>query len=245
MDKFRQFLKQREDEMNVDTPSEEVWQHIPENTAPKKNKIIPFVKRYAVAASVIVLIGAGIIIVKTTGKNSLSDDNVVKTNESVKKDTAIEMKKTIDSISVPEMVKLMPSADQKKSSQRFSIRTNNIIPGKVKSADKGITMIDNGYAQLINFQIKKVCSTPVYAEQPGYFDQFALQLKQMDAGEANVKKDIQAYGLNDQLLEQLINVYQQKLNLLKNLQQEINKMNNRVKENEAPSDNLKPYFINL
>ena len=40
--------------------------------------------------------------------------------------------------------------------------------------------------------------------------------------------EIGAYGVNDMVLEQFIQLYQQKLLLLKQLQDEINKMNNRA-----------------
>jgi len=51
--------------------------------------------------------------------------------------------------------------------------------------------------------------------------------------------------MSDQLLNQLINIYQIKLNTLKQLQLEMNKINNRIKQNRVPVDSVKTYFINI
>jgi hypothetical protein len=67
----------------------------------------------------------------------------------------------------------------------------------------------------------------------------------MERDEQNIKRDIRKGGLTDELLDQLINVYQQKLNMLKQLQNEIHKTNNRFKQNRGPVDSTKPYFLNI
>jgi glutamate mutase epsilon subunit len=85
----------------------------------------------------------------------------------------------------------------------------------------------------------------MYAESPEYFDDFKIQIKQMERDEKVIKSDIAKRGMSDQLLDQLINLYQQKLNTLKQLQIEMNKTNNRYKQNRAPVDPVKTYFLNL
>ena len=98
---------------------------------------------------------------------------------------------------------------------------------------------------MVKLQLKNIRSTPVYGETADYFNVFKQTLKQIDTDEANIKNNIKTNGLNDVLLEQLINVYQEKINVLKNLQQEMNKINNKVKDNQLPSDSLKSHFINI
>ena len=66
----------------------------------------------------------------------------------------------------------------------------------------------------------------------------------MDEDEMLLKKDIESYGMNDQLLEALINIYQQKLNLLKILKAEIHKMNKTTKEKQMQG-RLPSYYLNL
>jgi hypothetical protein len=67
----------------------------------------------------------------------------------------------------------------------------------------------------------------------------------MDRDERQVRNDIKAYGLTNEFLEQLINVYQQKLTLLKNLQTEVNKMNNKVREKQSPSEKTEVHYLNI
>ncbi len=67
----------------------------------------------------------------------------------------------------------------------------------------------------------------------------------MDQDEQAVRNDIKTYGLTSEFLEQLINVYQQKLDVLKNLQTEINKMNNKVREKQAPSEKPEVHYLDI
>jgi hypothetical protein len=105
--------------------------------------------------------------------------------------------------------------------------------------------VENSFTQVINLQKAKVNTTPLIAENPGYFNDFAIEMKRMERDEQSIKRDIRKSGLTDELLDQLINVYQQKLNMLKQLQNEIHKTNNRFKQNRGPVDSTKPYFLNI
>ena len=67
----------------------------------------------------------------------------------------------------------------------------------------------------------------------------------MEKDEARIKSYIHKNGMSDELLDQLINVYQQKLNMLKQLQKEMQKLNSRYKQNRPVIDTLKTYFLNL
>jgi hypothetical protein len=86
---------------------------------------------------------------------------------------------------------------------------------------------------------------PMYAESPDYFLDFKQQIKQIEKDEKEIKTDITKKGMSDELLEHLINLYQQKLSVLKQLQIEMNKTNNRYQLNRGPVDSTKTYFLNL
>jgi hypothetical protein len=79
-------------------------------------------------------------------------------------------------------------------------------------------------------QLKKLEATPIHVESPGYFHAFKKEWYDMEKDEKKIKDDIRLYGLNDRALEQFIQLYQQKLLMLKQLQEEINKMNNRAQQ---------------
>ena len=85
----------------------------------------------------------------------------------------------------------------------------------------------------------------MYTETPEYFNDFKIQISQMEKDEKVIKSDIAKRGMNDELLDQLINLYQQKLNILKQLQIEMNKTNNRFKQNRGPVDSTRTYFLNI
>jgi len=85
----------------------------------------------------------------------------------------------------------------------------------------------------------------MFAETPDYFNDFKLQIRQIERDERGIKSDISKQGMNDALVDQLINLYQQKLAVLKQLQIEMNKTNNRYKQNRGPVDSSKTYFLNM
>ena len=85
----------------------------------------------------------------------------------------------------------------------------------------------------------------MYAETPEYFNDFKIQIKQIEKDEKAIKSDIAKRGMTDELLDQLINIYEQKLNTLKQLQIEMNKTNNRFKQNRGPVDSTRTYFLNI
>jgi hypothetical protein len=131
-------------------------------------------------------------------------------------------------------------------------RSANPKTPKSKDPDRSIPntidevhLIDKSYATLINNQLKKLRSTPLYAENSNYFAFYVDQFKQMDHDEQTVRDDIKRYGLTNEFLEQLINVYQQKLNLLKSLQTEVNKMNNKVRERLARPGKPEAHYLNI
>jgi hypothetical protein len=105
--------------------------------------------------------------------------------------------------------------------------------------------MEASFTQVINLQKARISTTPLYAESPVYFSEFHNQLQQIEKDEAQIKSYIQKNGMSDELLEQLINVYQQKLNMLKLLQTEMQKLNSRFKQNRPAVDTLKTYFLNL
>ncbi len=105
--------------------------------------------------------------------------------------------------------------------------------------------VENSFKQVINLQRNKVGTIPMYAESAEYFTDFKVQIKQLEKEEKSIKAEVVQHGLTDELLNQLINLYQIKLTTLKQLQTEMNKINNRIKQNRRPVDSIKTYFIHI
>jgi hypothetical protein len=105
--------------------------------------------------------------------------------------------------------------------------------------------VEKSFVTLISLQKEKVCNTPVFAENQSYFNDFYRQLHQMEEDEKDLRKEITRDGLSNQLLSQLINIYQQKLSVLEKLQKEINKTNTCYKQNKQPNAVQQNYFLHL
>jgi hypothetical protein len=109
---------------------------------------------------------------------------------------------------------------------------------KIKKTVSPLKAMEDNYAFIINYQVKKLERTPIYAEDANYFHVFKKQWYDLEKDEKKVRHDAQLYGLNDKIVDQLIQLYQQKLWLLQELQTEITKMNIRAHqypELEKPS----------
>ena len=225
MDKLKDYLLHHQADLDVDSPGNDTWEYIESKIAdkPDQPRIPTRVVRYAVAACGIALAGVGLwLAIKKQPAPPKEKTEIVLRKEENKPATAI-----VRNTTTPKPAHRKPRSKK-----------------PPKPSDE-IGIIDKSYSSLIDYQLRKLRTTPLYAENGNYFSFYVEQLKQMDQDEQQVRNDIKTYGLTSELLGQLINVYQQKLNLLKNLQTEINKMNNKVKEKQAPSEKAEVHYLNI
>ena len=110
---------------------------------------------------------------------------------------------------------------------------------------KALENVENSFTQVINMEKTRINTTPLTAEDPGYFKDFGRQIAMMESDEVAVKKEIKKNGITDGLLDRLINIYQQKLNVLKQLQKEMQKTNNRYKQGRPTEESPRLYFLNI
>jgi hypothetical protein len=230
MDKLKDYLLLHKADLDVDSPANDTWEHIESKIAdrPDQPGIATRVLRYAAAACVIALAGVGLwmaINIEAIKKEPVPGKEKIETT--LRKEEKTPDKDLVRNTSKPKQV-------------RYKARSQ-----KPAKSSYEIDIIDKSYSSLIDYQLRKLRTTPLYAENGSYFSFYVEQLKQMDQDEQEVRNDIKTYGLTTEFLGQLINVYQQKLNLLKNLQAEINKMNNKVKEKQAPSEKAEVHYLNI
>jgi hypothetical protein len=233
MDELKKYLQQHRSEMDEDIPSVNLLQRIHDNKVPvKKVNLFYIGYKIAAAACVLAFIMGGSWLLLHRDKPVIVAGNK---NNPVQKDSNPSLTATTNT--------------------HISIKTGTVIKNN-KPADQTNTAAANlpqqllqsfsyNYTQLVNLQLKDIRNTPLYGETGDYFNDFKHNLNQMDADEVKIKLKIKRVGLSDVLLEQLINVYQQKINLLKDLQHEISKLNNRVKENQSPLDSVHIHYINI
>jgi len=233
MDEFKKYLKNHRDNLDIDEPGQQLWENIRQKTEPAKKAIgFLIITKWAVAACILLLAGIGIkqFIEKKTDNTSLQ----VRSEKG---------------ISTPAQ-KTMPIAN---SQQPIAINvsknkptTNNQQPIASKpEARSFLHEIETSFTQVIDLQRSRISHTPMYTETPDYFKDFTIEIRQIEKDEKVIKSDIAKRGMTDELLDQLINLYQQKLNTLKQLQIEMNKTNNRYKQSRGPVDSVKTYFLNI
>ncbi len=251
MDELKKYLQTNASHFEEDIPDARVWQNIKHQIQPpKKNQALIFsIAKYCVAACVVFLAGIGVwhLLQKTQYTEDFSKTNqlaIIDSNH--KKDSELVTQETIDT---PFAVITSTTKNIAKKllldTQKF---VGNTINNSFEISPAGfiqVRSIDSQFSQVINIQRNIINQTPLFAESPAFFKDFISSYQQIENDEKSVKKDITKIGLSNDLLEQLINVNQQKLNLLKLLLTEINKTNNRFKQNRNLIDTMKTYFIEI
>lgn len=240
MDEFKKYLQQNRSSLDVEEPSSAIWDRIERQQPAKKTTVVIMMTRWVAAACVLVLAGIGVWSLLQDSSNHELSNNLtanVKTQQPIEQPAA-----TVPETETVTISKEMIDAVKKEDKKRNTPRVKSIPQRQDLIA---MNNIENSFKQVINLQRDKVGSTPMFAESAEYFTDFKVQIKQLEKDEKSIKAEIVKRGMTDQLLNQLINIYQIKLNTLKQLQLEMNKINNRIKQNRVPVDSVKTYFINI
>ena len=253
MDELKKHIQQRLNEMDVDEPSDRSWDHIQGQLFAPKSKVIQLPVRWAVAACIVLLAGIGLFLFT---QNSTQKDIVESTkieNKAGGKDdinTKPTSKANIDSTTDRQVAKEMAKATPKEKNKKILHEAKNYLVKNTRPLNtpediKALENVENSFTQVINMEKTRINTTPLTAEDPGFFNDFGRQIAMMESDEAAVKKEIKKHGITDGLLDRLINIYQQKLNVLKQLQKEMQKTNNRYKQCKSTEEMPKLYFLNI
>ena len=232
MDDVKKYLFENRDELDVEkAPHPKVWQHIQQHAPVKKTWITVNMLKWAAAASVLIVAGAAASYLywkqPAAPRVIVNDTTTTKTPEQAGRTDSSsitfspytsETPVAADSSDLPAASDELVKEDHRKS-----------LPAKPKELTLA-DAVDQNYKPIIVRQLKRLEKTPIYAESPSYFNDLKKQWQDLEEDEKQVKADIDNIGLNDNVMAQLVRIYQQKLSLLKQLQHEINKMNNQVKK---------------
>ena len=254
MDEFKKHIQQRLDELDIDEPNDKNWENIQQQLFPKKKLVISMAVRWVAAACVILLVGIGFFLMDNNSnpkqivtvpsiQKEVKGNNVqqISTTKNTKEDGSVNVR-GVESISQKEPV--TASTDIRKE---FAVERKHTEPKRDYATEKALQGVESSFTQVINLERERINTTPLNAEDPSYYKDFNKRMKEMETDEAIIKQDIRKQGISDDLLDRLINVYQQKLNVLKQLQTEIQKTNTRYKQSkqEGQADNPKTYFLNI
>ncbi|RFM27079.1 hypothetical protein [Deminuibacter soli] len=241
MDPFKQYLQQHADELDTDAPRPMVWQRIEQDINATKKAPVRLYLRWAVAASIAVLLGCMVWLVIPRHTNTVA----VTTQPAVS-----------HTPETPAMAEQPQAATEEhstiaahKNTNGESIRKTGTAAAKPEQVpthpDETLVLhhLEAGFISVINMQLDKVRSMPMYAEGPQYYSSFKHQFQQLEEDEKALKRSIAKTGITDEQLSALIDIYQQKINVLKQLQNEIIKTNNAWKQHQ--DDQSSPSFMNI
>lgn len=245
MDELKKYLQNHRDQLGDDAPSPKVWTGISESLEPAATPVFRISYRWAAAAILLLIAGAGLWYWNqpTQPAQELVKEMKQPVLPTVEPSLVDTMERTITAAltkpaaKAKNMQRGFPAATPITTIHTVSELSNNDL---VKMAS-----LESSFTQVINLQKARISTTPLYAESPSYFKDFKLQMQQMEKDEKQIKVFISKNGMTDELLDQLINVYQQKLTMLKQLQNEMQKLNTRYKQNRESVDTAKTYFLNL
>lgn len=259
MDNLKEYIQQNIHLIEHNNePSKKAWKNI-KTSIGKQEKVVAIkppskiilLCKYAVAACVIglAIVGAVHLINNKSQPNNIDTATIeqpinnIKPNTKndtpiniVEPDTPLAVIQTVAKTFIKAVANTVISDDTINALISNTTNNNGIAFTQVKS-------IDSQYNQVIDLQKNIISNTPIYAENAAYFKSFSSDFKQMEADEKRIKKDMASFGFKQELLSQLINVYQQKLDLLKMFQTEINKTNIRYKQNRNNVDSSKIYYV--
>jgi hypothetical protein len=260
MDKLPSYLQAQKMDMDFDEPSPLLQEKIVQQSKPliaKKVMVLQWLK-WAAAAFIIAFAGIGVFSLindKENAATTVATNKVIENTKPTDTNTiAIAPSEKITKIESTNSVLLKKKIEKtvinntKNKPQEPLLAKNKLNKTAIQIAtpiNKAIEAIDEQFLQVVNIQKDRIKNTPLFAENEAYFKDFKEQMKLLDNDEQATRRTLKKDPLNADVLGGLITIYQQKLGLLKSLQTEINKLNNKYKQNKEPIDSARSYFLNI
>ncbi|HEX2845604.1 MAG TPA: hypothetical protein VHN59_03565 [Chitinophagaceae bacterium] len=247
MDELKKYLQNNRSHIDTDMPDDELWKGVKNSLHPPAT--IPLFVKWMVAACLVLAVGTGIYFFTHPAEKILVTDTSPNDTSSAiapADTTANEEKNAEKQSPLPVIAEKEPVIVHKK---KTILKNTVIVPGREKQTRSaplyGFEGIEASYAAMLDIQLERVRTQPIYAEDPGYFHLFKKQFADLARDEEQVKQQLKLSPYDETLLDELITIYQRKISVLKQLQFEINKMNNKVKQTNAGLLLQKPSYITL
>jgi hypothetical protein len=249
MDKLKEFIAAHRNEMDVDLPTDKVWRNIEKAGQEKrKGRVVPMRWLSAAAASVCLVIGLYFLFPRHTEPTIAMVDKVIN-------DTTKQPAKTpvIDSADDDPHVPILPMAKAerriKSTTEERTVEKEPATAGQVAKVEEPSVaevfhQVQQSYGRMVSNELEAVRNTPVYGEDAESFSLFKRQFDDLQREEDQIAQDYKNNGQLSEQIDRTITVYQEKIKLLKQLQSEIKKVNNKTK-NRVPLAKDKPSYINI
>jgi hypothetical protein len=228
-DPLKNHITENKNKLEIDIPDEASWEKISRFISAKRRMPVQRIKKsliYLSAACIITIICLGVFRYINTVEPNLGKEIVKRI--SLRKATKASDTANIQESNNNQLIVKQPLPDQ---SLKQGNKNKSIAVAASKSAKKQkenslpleVLQIQKDYDQLIAGQIAYTKSLAVYGENPSYFQEFMNDFKALENQEKELRKSIAENGLQENSIDDLAMIYQQKLTVLKKLQNEINK----------------------
>ncbi len=230
MDELKKYLRDHRADLDVEAPPRtELWQSIQQQVDVRRKPVMKPVYKWVAAAGLIVMAGATMYLVWMNEPGSMAQVEPTVTEQPIPEITGrTDSSEPAISPLPGEVIAVGPGEKTVKQTDPVRSKPRKLIRPALPRQRTFVDELQENYATIIRSQLKKLESTPIHVESANYFHAFKKQWIDMEKDEAKLKEDIVMYGMSDMTIGQFIQLYQQKLLLLKQLQDEINQMNNRA-----------------
>ncbi|PZP50763.1 MAG: hypothetical protein DI598_04835 [Pseudopedobacter saltans] len=254
MDNFKKYIQENKPDLDLDRPGSHLWERIEQDLeiVEVNKKTVPMWRWMVAAACLLLVLVSAFFLFEKNKKEMpaiLVKKEVPKTTTPQQNPIPIAEEKTREQQEekVPDVKPETFASVEKKKEDVEKRKSKSNTPNTKQYVIADVEV--GNFSQVIEYQRQYISTLPIYGEKPGYFKDFKQQLQQMDSDEKEVRSDIKKHGLNPNQIEQLINIYQQKITLLRQLNQEINRVNKSYLQNHIQQDSTSkmdnPHFLNL
>ncbi|MGN6292781.1 MAG: hypothetical protein ACTHMV_08570 [Chitinophagaceae bacterium] len=247
MDELKKYLQNNRSHIDTDMPDDELWKGVKNTLHPPAT--IPLFVKWMAAACLVLAVGTGVYFFTHPAEKTLVIETFPKDTSSAiaPSDTIADEKKKVEKQSLLQVAqeKEPVIVHKKKATLKNTVMASRQEKQTKPAPLYGFEGIEASYATMLDIQLERVRTQPIYAEDPGYFHLFKKQFADLAKDEEQVKQQLKLSPYDETLLDELITIYQRKISVLKQLQFEINKMNNKVKQSNAGLLQQKPSYIIL
>lgn len=241
-DSLKNHIAANSGELDIEIPEPYTWEQISQAISKKPARVHTIRKRmiYSSAACIIVVACLGII--RNLNSVVIKQEPIIAAKPMENKVPAIDSinKETKNDVAIATTAKrLAPVRVIKKENKLAAAKSLQKPPDQLLPPE--LLKMQKDYEELIAGQINYTNHLAVYGESVDYFQRFMNDFKLLDKQEKELRLLIAQNGMQETSIEDLGMIYQQKLTVLKKLQNEINKTSSR---NKNVTDTI-PAYINL
>jgi hypothetical protein len=242
MDQFKKYLREHRSQLDVETPPPFEFIGAEHTDAPSSPiRVMPWI---AAASIVIIVSTLGYLLL--TAPDQKTNPVIVNTDSTVLKQAIDSIQAAVPSITTisdktaPERPASKHMDGKKDPSNQTTVSRRPLKKSKIETSP--LQSLETNYAAVINYQLKRLERTPIYGESADYFHVFKKQWYDLEKDEEKIRQQLSLDGISDVVVDQFIQLYQNKIALLKQLQTEIEKMNLRARNHPDFSDQSPTYL---